>query len=187
VGLLEKVFENWRVDPWVDENLLQRTLELVAFVSASARDAALSERLYQALREPLAVHMQEFQRMKTLLVLAEQTGPKATAHLTEVLDQIGVHPMWTRQDLITRVKTYRATNHAQLAQAEADLMDFLDSDPAGFRKGLAVPPQTPAPAQAAPPVEIVHDTSNAPAPTPAPASPPAPAPAPASQRDPGGN
>jgi hypothetical protein len=168
VGLLEKVFENWRVDPWVDERLLEKTLELAVFVSVSARDAALSERLYHALREPLAVHMQEMQRLKSVLVIAEQTGPKATAHLADVFNQVGVHPMWTRQDLVTRVRNYRATNHGQLAQAEADLVDFLEEEPAEFRKGLPVPARAPAPGPVVPPPKIAEDAGNSPATTPAP-------------------
>jgi hypothetical protein len=177
VTLLEKTFVTWRTDPWANENLVARSLDLVIEIMRGARDPQIAERFYVALKEPFAVRMRDSHRRNSLLISAQESGANADKFLAEVMAPMENDPVWTKHYLMMRLSSYRKSNHPRLEQAATDWQDFVDSETPMLRAGLKVPQAE----EKTDLLAVAADLSPKPAETAAESRAPAPAPAPATE------
>lgn len=136
---LEKAFAAWHSEPWSENQMVQRTLDLAAMVLLEAQDTTLAKRIYVAVRDPFVVYTLEMSRITLALAAATASGRDSAGHVRGIIDQLEPQPLWTKDFLELRAKTYHVTQHPRLSAALRDLRDLLQSEAPEFREGLGLP------------------------------------------------
>ncbi len=132
---LAAAFRACRRDPWVYRPLLERGLKLALRVAR--RHPAGAPDLDEAISEPFAVGLAEYDRLRLRLDLARLVGrPGACA---EALAPYEPHVHWDESFLTYRVRCYEQPRHPLLEQAREDLHQFLDNAPPRLEAGLPEP------------------------------------------------
>ncbi|HEY4284363.1 MAG TPA: fused MFS/spermidine synthase, partial [Chthoniobacterales bacterium] len=119
---LEQTFLQARSDPWVDENLVERTLTVALRVAQHSRSESFGVRLFKALQQPFSVFNNEEKRRITLLdlgrILDHGTGGK---YSLEAIESVGPNVPWQLGFLELRKECYSHYHDLRLAQADKDL------------------------------------------------------------------
>jgi hypothetical protein len=136
VAALERAFAAWHSEPWSEAQMVRRALDLASKVMLEAEDNALAERIYLAVREPFAVYALESSRITLAVAAASASGRDSAAKVQGILERLEPNPVWTKELLELRVKTYRATKHPLLAAALEDCRDLIKHEVPEFREGL---------------------------------------------------
>ena len=130
VATLERAFLAAATDPWPLPVVLGRGLDLA--VDIGARDRVAGERLWRALAQPFAVHLQNDHRLRTRLALAQSVDwPRLC---TEALAPLEPAVPFEAELLVKRVRCYEATSNRRLAAARDDLLHFSEHEPMHFAK-----------------------------------------------------
>ena len=132
---LAVAFEGYRTDPWPYRPMMARSLELA--VQLATADTAAGRLLFEALREPFAVSVLGYMRVKIRLTIARKVDFPALC--VEALQAFEPHVPWDRQFLSDRYVCYRRTGHALEGVARADLEEFLASEPPTVEEELGDP------------------------------------------------
>lgn len=117
--LLERVFGQLRTKPWGLSHALELCFKLAAPVAQA--DRARAPRLYQLLREPLAVYIYEESRCSAALAIAQMVSLDAQL---EALAAYEPHIPWTEDFLTLRSRIYDGLNHPLQDQARADMESY---------------------------------------------------------------
>jgi hypothetical protein len=131
-ALLERAFAATMIDPWPMPMVIARGLDLAADIGN--RDRATAERLWRALAQPFAVHLQNDHRLRTRIALATAVDWKRLC--TEALAPMEPEVPFDADLLLKRVRCYEATGDRHLAAARDDLGHFTRREPMSFAKGL---------------------------------------------------
>jgi hypothetical protein len=145
-ALFVRSFERYRVDPWAAPDIVAQALGLAAEIARL--DAASGRRLFDALREPFAVHMLDAARHRTLVQIASRTDFAGLCR--EAIGAYEPNPVWKRSFLEQRRRCYEITGDPRADAAARDLARFAAQEGTRFADGLE-----PAPSRAAggPPAE----------------------------------
>ena len=134
-------FDAWHTDPWASIRVVHQALAAAQAVANACGDAAVAQRLYDALHTPFSVDVARERRLFALVEIAKHTGPNPhNPRALEALEPYAAHPIWRKDFLEQRALTYRALGDPRAAQSLADLRDFLDHEPVRFDNGIQ-PPQ----------------------------------------------
>jgi spermidine synthase len=129
---LERAFAGAAIDPWPQQMLIRRGLELAADVAA--RDRVAGERLWHALAQPFAVHLQNDERLRRRAQIAWAVDwPRLC---TEALAPLEPDFPFDAELLSRRVRCYEATHDRRLAVARRDYARFAAHEPLQFANGL---------------------------------------------------
>lgn len=129
---LERAFAGAEVDPWPQQMILRRGLELA--VEIAGRDRSDGERLWRALGRPFAVHLQNeyLLRMRTQIAW-DVDWPRLCV---ESLAPMEPAVPFETELLARRVRCYEANHSRRLAEARHDLGHFTNHEPINFATGL---------------------------------------------------
>ncbi|WP_395840309.1 fused MFS/spermidine synthase [Cystobacter fuscus] len=122
---LESAFAVLHQVPWGSGNQLERAMSLSE--SIARKDAALAERLWNALAQPFSNHRGESSRKQVRLTLATVLG--FTQRCVEAFAPYEPHIPWNRPFLEKRARCYVETHHALEDEALADLARFISTEP----------------------------------------------------------
>ena len=129
---LERAFAGVAHDPWPQQMIVRRGLELAADVAA--RDRAAGERMWRALAQPFAVHLQNDERLRRRAQVAFAVDwPRLC---TEALAPMEPDVPFDGELLSRRVRCYEATNDRRLPAARHDAARFAGHEPMQFANGL---------------------------------------------------
>jgi spermidine synthase len=129
VESLHKFFLAVRSDPWVDQDLIRRSLTRTELMAAADKSRETAGRFYDVLREPLAVWNCEVDRRARLITLAMHfDGEKAGKYTASALANFEPDVLWERKFLEVRSNCYRAINSPRAAQAKRDLDEFMNNE-----------------------------------------------------------
>jgi len=135
--LLIRAFESWQQDPWVSPNLASHALAAAQALARRCNDPAIASRIYDTLRTPFAVELVRERRLLALVEVAKYTAPeRLNARVREALAAYDSFPLWRKDFLEQRVRTYGALNDSHMERAALELRDFLDHEPVRFDSGL---------------------------------------------------
>ncbi|MEZ5332958.1 MAG: fused MFS/spermidine synthase [Thermoanaerobaculia bacterium] len=129
---LVEAFHGLADDPWVFPETLRRGLE--RSVTVAREDPASGRRLWDALRLPLPVYLEEEQRRRTLLDLARILDFPALCE--EALRPFEPWVPWEDAILASRVECYRENRSPLLARALGDLTRYRASTPPDLEHGV---------------------------------------------------
>ncbi|OJH42592.1 fused MFS/spermidine synthase [Cystobacter ferrugineus] len=134
---LEGAFAVLHQVPWSNNNLLEQSMFLSE--SIARKDAALGERLWNALARPFSNHRGESNRRRTRLMLAMSLG--FPQRCVEAFAPYEPHMPWNRSFLEKRANCYVETHHALEDAALTDLSRFIATEPpALLEDGANAPP-----------------------------------------------
>jgi hypothetical protein len=122
----------YREDPWQDPGVLVEGLDRA--VALSRNDAACGRRVFEELRAPFAVGMQDTARRITLLRLAAAVDFPGMC--TRALAEQRPPLPWVERDLRFRRDCLRATRAPEQAAAERDVSIFREREPIPLAQGL---------------------------------------------------
>ena len=128
-------FEEARSNPWFYPATLARTLTLAEELARGDRDMA--SELFDALREPFAVHLLEELRWRARLAIAARLPDPEPC--VEALQGFEPHVPWEGKFLLDRFNCYQRAGHPLMQQAQADVQRFLDDSPPRLESGLMPP------------------------------------------------
>jgi hypothetical protein len=129
---LERAFAEAERDPWPQQMVLRRGLDLAGEIAG--RDRATGERMWRALGHPFAVHLQNEHRLRTRAQIAWAVDwPRLCA---ETLAPMEPDVPFDTDLLVRRVRCYEANNDKRLAAARHDLSHFAGHEPMNFATGL---------------------------------------------------
>ena len=143
---LAEGFRGLERDPWVFPATLRRALDRAVLVAAE--DPAAGRRLYDLLREPLPLYLEEERRRRAALDLAIALDFEGLC--AEALRPYEPWAPWDRTLLAARVDCYRANRSPLLRRALADRERLRRSAPPDLDAGVQVgrshrPPEGRAP------------------------------------------
>jgi spermidine synthase len=134
---LEIAFALLHQVPWSSNSVLKQTLSMSE--SIARKDAALGERLWNALARPFSNHRGETGRRQARLALASLLG--FSQRCVEAFAPYEPHVPWMRSFLEKRARCYVETHHGLEDEALADLARFIDAEPpALLEDGENAPP-----------------------------------------------
>ncbi|EPX60794.1 hypothetical protein D187_001443 [Cystobacter fuscus DSM 2262] len=135
---LESAFAMLHQVPWGSNKLLEQAMALSETIAR--KDAALGERLWNALARPFSNNRGEDGRKWTRLVLASVLG--FSQRCVEALAPYEPHIPWTRSFLEKRASCYVETHHSLEDEALADIANFMSMEPPPLLEdgGNAPPP-----------------------------------------------
>lgn len=110
------VFTAARATPWIDSVSLDRALALAEKIADSG--PALATGLYDAIKQPFAVHHPHGNRLASLFHIAQDVGQAA---VIEVLESQEPYVAWVEPLLRVRAEAYRKAHHPVADTAEAEL------------------------------------------------------------------
>ena len=126
---LEKLFAGLRESPWADENLVRRSITRAEQLANSDRSKVVAALLYDALRRPLSVFINERYRLGTLLALAIYLdGDNPGTYTQTALAAFEPDVLWERNFLEARKACYSALHSPLAAKATRDLDDFREHE-----------------------------------------------------------
>jgi predicted membrane-bound spermidine synthase len=125
-------FRGLRGDPWVFPATLRRALDRA--VRVAAEDPVAGRRLYDLLREPLPLYLEEERRRRTALDLALALDFEGLC--AEALRPYEPWAPWDRRLLAARVDCYRANRSPLLRRALDDLERLRRSAPPELDAGI---------------------------------------------------
>jgi len=129
---LARAFARATLDPWPQQMVLRRALELA--VEIAGRDRVAGERLWRVLGHPFAVHQQNdyLLRMRAQIAFAVD-WPRLCA---ETLAPMEPEVPFDAELLVRRVRCYEASHDKRLAAARHDLAHLVGHEPIDFATGL---------------------------------------------------
>lgn len=126
IKVLEEFFEALRKNPWPNRELIRRTLTRAEQLGNSDRSKTGALVFYNALRNPLALFINESQRVGTLLALGIYLDGDHPGQYTQTaLEAFEPNVLWERKFLEIRKACYDAMNNPRAEQARRDLADFM--------------------------------------------------------------
>ncbi|MGZ3425315.1 MAG: spermidine synthase, partial [Polyangia bacterium] len=129
---LERVFAAATTDPWPLPVVLGRGLDLA--VDVAVRDHAAGERLWRALEQPFAVHVQNDHRLRARIDVAWAVDRARLC--TEALAPMEPEAPFDVELLQKRVRCYEANGDRRAIEARHDLSHFSGHEPMRFGNGL---------------------------------------------------
>jgi spermidine synthase len=160
----------YRAAPWPRRAVMARALQ--AARALGKREPKLAPRLYEAVKQPFALHALEFDRREATLSLALRLPDKKSA-CVDALAAFEPYTPWTAGFLEHRYLCYEAAQHPRRALALEELSAFVDNAPALVGGVLREQARAAAPSE---PFDAVPE--HAPDTQAPPPSPPPPAPSP---------
>lgn len=116
---LVKTYTDLRQDPWAWNRIIQSTFaDADGLVSAKPE---LASALFDALREPFAIHSLNEARIGLLLWIGRHVDRK---RVVSVFHELEPHIPWTEEVLKFRADCYRVLNDPLAARAQKDLLTF---------------------------------------------------------------
>jgi spermidine synthase len=143
VQAMERAFTAWHSEPWSENHMVQRTLDLASSVMIETQDTAIAERIYAAVREPFATYALEASRLTLAVAAASASVHDSVANVRGIMEKLEPNPIWTKSLLELRAKTYRVTKHPRLRQALGDYKELLKHEVPEFREGLKLVSEKP--------------------------------------------
>ena len=125
---LEKFLRIAHEDPWVNQDILRRSLWRAELIAEADKSKKIARRFYDLLRTPLSIWNCESDRRLKLLALGVQLdGAHPGTNTISALELFEPYVKWDRQFLELRLACYQATTNPRLAQATRDLDEFLSN------------------------------------------------------------
>jgi spermidine synthase len=123
---LEKFFHELHEDPWPDRDLVKRSMTRAEAIAKSDRSKIAARLLYDALREPLAVFINETDRLATKLAIAAYLdGDRPGRYMLSSLEAFEPFVPWRRKFLLERKECYTALHSPLAGQASRDFEEFV--------------------------------------------------------------
>jgi len=127
-----KAFEQYRTDPWAEPAVMQRLVVLVPDIAR--KDKALGRRLFDALKEPFALQLQEEVRKVSRMQLASRIDFPGMC--VEAVSAYEPSVPFRAGFLLKRLDCYQVNNHPLRAKANKELEEFFENEPPRFQQGL---------------------------------------------------
>ena len=128
--LLERTFHELQSDPWASYGIIARTLTVAVRTAHHSQSEALTNRIYQELKQPFSVFNNEEQRRIALLDLARiLDNGRAGQHCFETIQAVEPNIPWQEGFLKMRKECYRQANDPRFVQAEKDWAKFVANEP----------------------------------------------------------
>jgi len=145
VEALESAFKGYHRDPWPNNDLMGRMLTLAVDVTRADISGHAGKRLYEAIREPFVLHLQEDSRRRAMVRIAPHVDERLGSRLTaESINQFEPHVPWELEFLVLRVNAYSKANHPLTMAAARDVDEYRSAESLPFEFDLAPPPPPPA-------------------------------------------
>jgi spermidine synthase len=145
---LAAAFTQYRSNPWPLPLVMTRALNASVVISKADPSTRSAEVLYEALREPFALHMLEERRLDALLEVADRIdGPQCGDRTIAALKMREPWFPWAAPYLEARARCYEARKLAGAEEAASDLAKFRAQGrlPLDRRAGSGMPGPSPAP------------------------------------------
>ncbi len=124
LACFEKGFEIFRQRPFPVEPIIRRGMEVA--MNLALKHPELAPRLVESLRRPFLLSAVNELRIQALVGMLPKLEPVLVRELCHALEP---HVPWQDEFLTIRRNCYQATADPLLAQAEADLRDYLAGEP----------------------------------------------------------
>jgi hypothetical protein len=123
---LEKFLQVLSQDPWPARELIKRSLARVETIASSDRSKMAASLLYNALRAPFCVYVNESDRLGTWLALGIYLdGDHPGNYTLPVLEAFEPHVLWQHRFLEVRRDCYIALHNPRAEQAKRDFDEFM--------------------------------------------------------------
>ena len=145
---MQSALVRYRSDPWVQRDLMRRTIALAVDVGLGDRGGNVARALYDALSTPFVLHLNEETRRRSQVAVANHLDSLTGSRLLpDALAKFEPFVPWDEPFLTIRAECYLKTNHPLLMQAARDLDEFRENNPFPFDYGLRpTPPAATQPA-----------------------------------------
>ena len=126
---LVNFFQMAHHDPWIDREVLGRSMNRAETIANSGVSKETAQRFYEALKTPLCVWNAETDRLIKLLSISRRLdGAVAGKYSASAFEAMEPNLFWTRNFLETRNNAYRATQNGNTIQATQDLDQFMENE-----------------------------------------------------------
>jgi hypothetical protein len=126
VETLEKFLYALREDPWPAREIIKRSLARTETIANSDRSKMATGLLYEALRAPFCVYINEPDRLGTLLALGIYLdGDHPGDYTLPAVEAFEPHVLWQHKFLEMRKACYAAVHNPRAEQARRDFDEFM--------------------------------------------------------------
>lgn len=128
--LIEKILQRFHTDPWIKNELMERTLVLAQLIAEQAPNDLTVSRIYEALRDPFIIYNRDNSRRIVLLRCGVKLDKgQYGKYCLPVIEGLEPYVPWEAAFLQARAASYKAVKHPLTAQAERDLREFAAEQP----------------------------------------------------------
>ncbi|MGH8100960.1 MAG: fused MFS/spermidine synthase [Chthoniobacterales bacterium] len=129
-GLVEKILQRFHTDPWIKNDLMERTLLLTQLIVERTANDLPVLRIYEELRNPFIIYNRDNSRRIVLLRCGIKLDKgQFGKYCLPVIEALEPYVPWDAAFLQSRAACYQAIKHSRLAQAERDLREFMAEQP----------------------------------------------------------
>ncbi len=122
-------FEMAHNDPWIDRDVISRSMNRAEAIAKSDGSRDSAERFYEALKTRLCVWNADTERVIKLLSLSRYLdGSSAGRYTANAVETVEPNLFWTRSFLEMRNNAYRATQNRKAVEAATDLDQFMNNE-----------------------------------------------------------
>jgi len=126
VDLLERCIRNLRDHPWVNRDLVTRSLARVELIAGSDRSKVAANLLFEVLGTAFCVFNDENERLAARLAIAiHLEGSAPGEKLRTAVQAFEPHVLWRKEFLQVRNDCYAALHDPGAKQARHDLDEFI--------------------------------------------------------------
>lgn len=123
---LEKLLHALSQDPWPARELIKRSLTRAETIASSDRSKMAAGLLYNALRAPFCVYINESDRLGTWLALGIYLdGDHPGDYTLPALEAFEPHVLWQHKFLEVRKDCYATVHNPRAEQARRDFDEFM--------------------------------------------------------------
>jgi spermidine synthase len=123
---LEKFLRNLHDDPWPARDLVKRSMTRAEAIAKSDRSKMAGALLYNALRDPFCVFVNEADRLTIRLTIGTYLdGDQPGQYTLPALEAFEPYVLWQRKFLQGRKITYNAAHSPRAGQANRDFDEFM--------------------------------------------------------------
>jgi hypothetical protein len=131
---LESAFSAWRRDAWPLPRFAHKGISRAQVLGAAS--PAIARRMFEALKEPLAVKVADHRRRSALAVLSTNADFKGLC--AQAVGALEPNVPWAVEFLTLRRNCYAETGDQRLSAATRDLNEFLSMTGLPLDSGLAI-------------------------------------------------
>jgi spermidine synthase len=125
--ILEQVLVSLRNTPWFNTAIIKNMLDLLEEIAG--KDKEIAKKFLGLLSEPFSVYILNFERISSLVTIAQSIDPE---YLARAIETIEPHPLWDETFLEERLKSYTQTGNPLAKKAEKDFQLFQKHAPQRF-------------------------------------------------------
>jgi len=128
--LVEKILQRFHTDPWIKNELMERTLVLAQLIAEQTPNDLAVLRIYEELRNPFIIYNRDNSRLIVLLRCGIRLDKgQYGKYCLPAIEALEPYVPWQAAFLQVRAASYKTTNDPRLVQAEHDLREFMAEQP----------------------------------------------------------